>query len=157
MIDVTGDLWTYPADVRAITTNGFVKKNGECVMGRGCAMQARDRWPWLAERLGSALRQYGNRCFTWWVEGDPDFRLLTFPVKPAHGPNGEPGWSCEADLGLIEQSARQAMEMADKYGWERIVLPRPGAGNGRLPWLAVRAVLYPILDHRFHVITFDRS
>lgn len=35
MIEVKGNLWTYPAEVRVITTNGFVKKNGEAVMGIG--------------------------------------------------------------------------------------------------------------------------
>jgi hypothetical protein len=148
---VIGDLWTFgPADARVITTNGFVKANGECVMGRGCAREARDRWPWLAKRIGDALRVHGNRCFTWPVGG---FDLVTFPVKPAEV-DGKPGWACEADLGLIEQSAHQLVEMADKFGWLFIVLPRPGAGNGRLAYEAVREVIQPILDERFYVITF---
>jgi hypothetical protein len=35
-----------------ITTNGFVKSNGECVMGRGIARTCRDRFAGLARRLG---------------------------------------------------------------------------------------------------------
>ena len=39
MKEIRGDLFTQEADTICITTNGFVKANGECVMGRGCAKQ----------------------------------------------------------------------------------------------------------------------
>ena len=41
MREVVGNLWTYPADIRVITTNGTVKNDGTCVMGRGCAAEAK--------------------------------------------------------------------------------------------------------------------
>jgi len=41
------NLWEYPADARVITTNGFVKNNGEAVMGRGCAREAARKYPRL--------------------------------------------------------------------------------------------------------------
>ena len=39
------DLFEFP--VIAITTNGFVKATGECVMGRGCALTAKRLYPQL--------------------------------------------------------------------------------------------------------------
>lgn len=39
--EVVGNMWAIPADAYCITTNGFVKKNGEAVMGAGCAKEAR--------------------------------------------------------------------------------------------------------------------
>jgi len=55
---------------------------------------------------------------------------------------------------LIRQSARQLVEMADKFGWGSVVLPRPGCGNGGLDWDDVRPILEAILDDRFTVVTF---
>jgi hypothetical protein len=151
MIDVTGNLWDYPADVRAITTNGFRKRNGACVMGRGCAQEARDRWPGLDLRLGALIGLHGNRCFRIPLD---TFTLLSFPVKPVTGPAGEPGWQAKAQLQIIQRSALEAMAMADKFGWERIVVPRPGCGNGGLRWPDVKLSLSDALDDRFHIITF---
>ena len=67
MLEVKGNLWTfeYPntspdSYVRCITTNGFVKKNGEAVMGRGCAKEACERYPGLAKQLGEKIIKKGN-------------------------------------------------------------------------------------------------
>ena len=43
MKEVFGDLWEFDGII-AITTNGFVKRDGTCVMGRGCARQAAVRF-----------------------------------------------------------------------------------------------------------------
>ncbi len=51
MIEQQINLWDADADnvLLCITTNGYVKNNGECVMGRGCALEAKTRWPDLPE------------------------------------------------------------------------------------------------------------
>ena len=43
MKEVFGDLWEFDGTI-AITTNGFLKRDGTCVMGRGCARQAAVRF-----------------------------------------------------------------------------------------------------------------
>lgn len=149
MIEVTGDLWEYPADVRVITTNGTVKKNGECVMGRGCAWEAKQKYPNLASSLGLHIQNKGN-CVG--IIRTPDAAppvkhtwLVSFPVKHA--------WFQKADPLLIVSSAIELVELADNKSWQRIVIPRPGCGNGKLQWADVRELLKPILDDRFHIIT----
>ena len=37
-----------------------LRKNGECVMGRGCALTAKTLWPPIAKRLGDLILQNGN-------------------------------------------------------------------------------------------------
>lgn len=155
MISATGDLWTYGApDARVITTNGFRKANGECVMGRGCAREARDKYPGLAARLGERIRITGNHAYVFDV--DEPWHLVTFPVKPVTGAKGEPGFSAMADLEIIEASAWRLLMMTESFGWQEIVMPRPGAGNGGLIWRDVKRVLEPILDDRFTALTYDR-
>lgn len=147
MRDVVGDLWGYPADARCITTNGTVKRNGEAVLGRGCAAEAARRYPGLAQEIGTWLVTYGNQVMVSEVVARTDRSwLVTFPVKHH--------WREKADLKLIEQSAWMLVEVANlDKAWKTIVIPRPGCGNGGLSWADVRSKLVHILDDRFHVIT----
>lgn len=145
MRQAAGDLWGYAKNsVLVITTNGAVRKDGACVMGRGIALEAAQSFPEIPFRLGNYIKQYGNRCFSLGKWGK--YHLVSFPVKHH--------WKEEADIQLISTSARQLVEMADKYGWGHVFMPQPGCGNGRLLWRDVEPVLAPILDDRFIVCTF---
>lgn len=146
MIEVVGDLWTYPADFRVITTNGTVKRNGCAVLGRGCAKQAVDRYPLLPAVLGARLAARGNHVhFFSDRELNADRGLFTFPVKHE--------WMLPADLDLIAQSVaefqRQLLSSAI------YVLPRPGCGNGQRAWDEVQPLLHGLPDN-VHVIDFVR-
>lgn len=148
MIEVTGDLWTYPADVRVITTNGFVKKNGEAVMGAGCAKEATKLYAGIATLLGKLLKDKGNHVHILRY-GDffPKDVLVSFPVKH--------NWFENADLELIERSAQELVALAGNYAHTTVfVIPRPGCGNGKRDWeTEVRPILEKYFDDRFHVIT----
>lgn len=143
MIEVTGNLWTYPADVRVITTNGTVKKDGTCVMGRGCAYEAKQRYPTIPKLLGDHLKRNGN-VPTWLYGGEAGNIIFSFPVKH--------NWYEKADVQLIEKSAKELLLIIAP--WVKVVMPRPGCGNGNLKWENVKPILEPILDDRFHIITF---
>ena len=145
MKEVFGDLWEFDGII-AITTNGFVKRDGTCVMGRGCAKQAVIRFPGLPNKLGTKISAEGNHVFYF-----PEHRLITFPVKHR--------WWEAADLGLIERSARELLKMIEvKKIKEAVYLPRPGCGNGRLKWEGVKKLLSPILkSDQFHIVTYSRT
>lgn len=147
MKEVKGNLWTYPADYRVITTNGTIKQNGECVMGRGCAAEAKVKFPWLPKFLGMDIRARGNVPHNYKPSDYPE-TIWTFPVKH--------NWHEKADIELIKASAEYlAAVFADPaYEGSVIVLPRPGCGNGQLDWADVGPILEPILDDKFHVITW---
>lgn len=148
MIEVSGNLWTYPADVRVITTNGFVKNDGRAVMGRGCALEAAHRWPDLPKLLGRAILDHGNHVQLM-PASSGILNLYTFPVKH--------NWWETADLDLILRSAHELVACVQD-GLEAlnivVVIPRPGCGNGNLSWRDVQPILADVLDDRFHVITF---
>lgn len=173
MLEAYGNIWDLFKDYDAvvITTNGFVKTNGEAVMGRGIALEAKEHFDNLPERLGLAIREEGNRVFIFphyynrvstklsSVYRGFDFqnmgRVITFPVKPIMGANGKPGWSVKAEIGLIETSCKQLIELLDKTPWiSKVIMPRPGCGNGGLKWEDVKPVIEPLLDDRFTVVTF---
>lgn len=166
MIEAYGDIWKNLKDYDAvvITTNGFVKKNGEAVMGRGIALAAKTKYPRLATDLGSMLNKHGNFVFGFRYKENP-FWIITMPVKPEFGPGGIPGWKARADIDLIRESAKQIVGLPPYYGLfhnindsdsegklDRIIMPRPGCGNGGLKWETVKPVIEPILDDRFTVM-----
>lgn len=140
MREVYGNLWDFEG-IHAITTNGFIKRNGEAVMGRGCALEASKRHPTLPRELGERLRSHGNLCFYF-----SKYNIFTFPVKRY--------WYEKASLSLIRSSALQLNEwILDKEN--TIYLPRPGCGNGGLSWDEVKPLIEGIFTtDKIVVVTF---
>ena len=61
MKELKGNMFNIECDALCITTNGFVKSNGECVMGRGCAKKIRQYYPNIAFDLGKLVKTEGNK------------------------------------------------------------------------------------------------
>lgn len=142
MQEIRGDLWEFHGRaVIAVTTCGQLDRRGECVMLRGCARQARDRFPGLAGTLGALILAGGNHVF------DLGDGIVSFPVED--DPFGI------SDPRLIERSCRELVALAAREGWRRIVVPRPGCGGGGLEWSGVRPILGRHFDDRFLVISAD--
>lgn len=140
MKEIIGNLWDYhgkPSTAIAITTNGFIKSNGNCVMGRGCAKEAVRQFELISLDLGKLIKESGNIVHRIY-DG-----LYSFPVKH--------NWWEKADLELIERSCIQISTMATE---DHIIIPRMGCGNGKLNWADVRPVVAPLLNDRFSIITF---
>lgn len=149
----SGDLWAHPADLKVITTNGVVKRNGACVMGAGAAKQARDMWPGhcpdhtvkhttcgpcfqalpaIDKVLGDHIVANGNV-----VGFFPLYNLISFPVKHH--------WRDSADLSIIDRSCRDFRAHFESYILENdltIAIIPPGIGNGRLAWSDVHPVVH---------------
>lgn len=140
MLEVKGNIWDYydKGNWIVITTNGTVKANGEAVMGRGVALQAKTRFPDLPNIIGKYLSILGNIPI---VYGG---RLYTLPVKH--------NWYERADISLIEESCRRLVVMANLVPADKIYMVRPGCGNGGLDWENVKPILEKYLDDRFIVV-----
>jgi hypothetical protein len=145
MKEIQGNIWDYH-DINGpwivIPTNGFVRNDGECVMGRGLAFDAKIRFPDLPKELGDRIKEYGNVVFTFW-----DYHIITFPVKH--------NWWETADLSLIEKSAKDLDEIMH-YNLSQIqtpiYIPRVGCGNGKLNWTDVKPILQKYLNDGFTVV-----
>jgi hypothetical protein len=141
MKEIFGDLWDYfgkTNNVICITTNGFVKKDGTGVMGRGCANEARFRIPGITKNLGDHIKANGNHVG--YIGGQVP-NVLAFPVKHA--------WYEPADPELISRSAFELAEHANRHPEASYILPRPGCGNGQLLWDDVKPLLTGLPDNIF--------
>lgn len=144
MIEVIGDLWTYPAEWRCITTNGVVKDNGTLVMGGGCALEAKQKYPGIDEKLGNMVKVYGNKPYT--VEM---YKIITMPTKNH--------WKDDSDIDLIVYSAIKIAEFVKLNYIKSIVIPRPGCGLGGLKWEYVKTKLEPIFDTDAFIIISNNT
>lgn len=141
MLETVGDIWEYtgPEEIIVITTNGSLTRDGRAVFGRGVAKQAALLFPGIAGKLGRLLAAEGIHVF------DLGCGIVSFPVE-------ESAWSLP-DLRIIARSAEELRQLADRSGWLRVVVPRPGCGGGGLAWKDVQPLLAPWFDERFVVIS----
>jgi len=128
-----------------ITTNGKIKKDGRAVMGAGIALKANKRYQ-LDEHLGEKLKKYGNHVFDLGCYGS-GFHIATFPTKNH--------WRGKSSKKLIEQSAAELVQLADKLKLTKVYLPKPGCQNGHLNWEEVKGIIEKHFDDRFIVIIND--
>lgn len=152
MIEAKGDVWTYPADARVVTTNAMIRSNGGLVMGGGIALAAAKKFagnycglPSIEHYLGHMVRTQGNHCFVtpYHEQGGV---LVSFPTKN--------DWRDDSDLDLIDRSAYELLQLWALYNWDIVVLPRVGCGLGNLDWnKQVKPVLNKYFNDQFVVVT----
>lgn len=135
------DLWKEGKTV-CVTTNGYVRKDGKGVMGRGNAKAMTEVIPDLSYRLGLHIRTRGN------IVGFIYQRVIAFPVKPMVTSNKEdvldrvryiykdanviPGFHCKASLVIMLNSALQLTNLIEKQNINKVYLPVPGIGYGEI-------------------------
>ena len=150
MREIEGDIWEFHKAGKwvVVTTNGFIKKNGEAVMGAGIAKQATNKYPFFPKMLGHALQSYGNVPMTFKTAsiGNKyiDLRIFTLPVKH--------NWFEKADIDLITSSLEKLVKLVDNTDIEEVYMVRPGCGNGKLNWDDVKPIIEPLLDDRFIIV-----
>jgi len=151
MKEVTGDIWDYWLDMYlvAIPVNGFVRRDGRAVMGKGPAKQAKERMPNIDLVLGKYIKRSGWSNVYQIAPG-----IVSFPVKRDgavfDGRNAVrhmkgkytigdyvPGWALKAETAIIENSLKMLQKFYENsypYMSEYIVIPRVGCGAGELDW-----------------------
>lgn len=143
MLEECGDLWTLPADYRCITTNGALRRNGKAIMGKGVALEARNRYHDVEAILGSLIDRYHNHVF------HLGYNLISFPTKHH--------WRLDSDIQLIKRSAQELVALLKDNPAKRILLTRPGCGNGNLQWSEVKIAIQDILvNNKFIIAHHDR-
>jgi len=174
---IKGDLWgfTQEADAICIPVNGFVKRNGDAVIGRTGLAHYTITYhnSQFGTLVGNVFKFAGysvqkiaqlKRYPTW---------LITFPTKPdrmnsdgtnviesksSDFPKGKsvPGWACKADLYTIAKSCLELKDLTNKEGFGNIYLPKIGTGTGERKWEEIEPILKVSLDDdRFKVIDYD--
>ena len=166
------DIWSElgKADAICITSNGFVKKDDKAVMGRGIALEARNKFKGIDLWLGRAIKRNGNivnflqKEGKTWIISFPvkrDFLIYDYPVedKLVKHMKGKfrpdqivPGWALKAELTDIALSAQLLKYTIDNHEWKSVYMTQPGCHNGELNWSDVEPILDKYLDERVTVV-----
>lgn len=138
-----GNIFDYPQEyLKIVTTNGYVKKNGELVMGRGAALAAKNKYPDLPMLAGNLIRQYPTKeySFLYFKYGfvyEQFCDIGLFQVKYY--------WQDEADLDLIVFSVEQLRRFATLFS-RKMVMNFPAIGNGGRTKEEILPLLAPLPD-----------
>jgi len=140
MIEVIkGNIWDYHSKGHfiTVTTNCNLKSNGDAVMGKGIALQAKNRFPDLPKLVGQVIKQHGHSFCAFPVE-----RIITVPTKV--------NWYEESSLELIAASFAQLIIVAHTMLPDRlrpIYCVKFGCSNGHRDWeTEVMPLLEPFID-----------
>jgi len=136
-----GDMWSAydEADWFCITTNATINKNGELVMGRGIALEAKTRFPELARRLGDIFTSVADMLPNCWYGLILVDNIVAFQTKV--------DWKNQSDLDLIKFSTGLLAEMATEHLNEQFHLNFPGIGNGGLKREDVLPIIQDLPDN----------
>lgn len=144
MHEIIGDFWgeaTKGYDAIVCTTNNTIKNNNELVMGAGIAKQFAERYPNLPKRLGRKTKI--NPDYNLHLEIYNNTRI--FALRTKHN------WRDKSDIKLIIVGLAKLHHIATLYEW-RILMTRPGCGNGGLNWLDIKQIFDENKYDYFYVI-----
>lgn len=144
MILEKGNMWSVfnDTDIFMITTNPIIRKDGAVVMGRGIALEAKNRYPSLPYDFGKALKELHPEIDQQNVGfiGKYEYTNVWFFMVKDH-------WQNEASLDIIERSVFHLKHGFADMDKKRIDLNFPGIGNGRLKRDAVLPLLQSLPDN----------
>lgn len=145
MLEIYGNAWELRKQgfSLCLTTNGARNKLGECVMGRGIALQMKQKCPMFPKLLGDTIAKRGNIVHKF-IFGNGI--VYSFPVKHH--------WAQQADINLIQTSCLMLMSKLQPN--EKVLLPRPGCGNGHLNWTDVKPIIEKLLDDRVYIVHYSK-
>ena len=134
-------------DSLCILTNGFVKANGEGVMGRGIAKKVCSYIPHMPRILGNKLQMHGNHVQELMTTSKGNM-LIMFPTKDY--------WYNSSDPKIILQSCKELNAFIEEKGLQSVLLPRPGCGNGGLDWEDVKLLIEDVISDKVSIVTYSK-
>lgn len=136
MIYRRGNMWSMleHADLFLITTNSYVRRDGELVMGRGIAREAKTRFPHIPQLAGEWILQNDLHNGFYGILTDIfDNNMGLFQVK-LH-------YSADADINVIDTSCEMLSFWITENQLTNVHMNYPGIGAGRLDKSRVEPIL----------------
>jgi hypothetical protein len=142
MLEKVGNIWErhLAGHWIIIPTNGTLNSTGHAVMGKGLALELKQRYTLIPTILGDEIRRHGNNVYFF-----PVYKVICFPTKDHY--------EDDSKVTLIEKGARQLADAFELFDGP-FYLPRLGCGEGNLDWERhVRPILSAWLDDKYIVLT----
>ena len=123
---IQDNIWNYAHNLNfiCITTNSILNKNGELVMGKGNAKEAKAFAPNLPKDFGDQIKANNLDGKFYGLLVSQNKKFIAFQTK-FH-------WLDNSPIELVEKSCDMLHRLAKKYPDQSFGLPFPGINNGRL-------------------------
>lgn len=131
-----GNMWDVldQSQLFLITTNSYVRRDGNLVMGRGIALEAAKKYPHIPKKAGEwILHNNLHEKFYGLLPDLFDNNIGLFQVK-LH-------YFAAADLNVINNSCKMLSYWVNEKQLTNINMNYPGIGAGKLSKASVRKVL----------------
>jgi hypothetical protein len=147
MREIQGNIWDYHTGYIpvVITTNCDINSQGNAIMGKGIALEAKKKFPKLPLFLAQHIKRFYDK-----VKFFPEYNIFCLPTKEHYWEN--------SNLLLIEEGILNLRSIVNWYNefsesmMKKVYLPRLGCGCGNLKWENVKPLIETYLDDRFIVI-----
>lgn len=135
-------------DLLKETTDAIVNTvNCVGVMGKGIALQFKQRWPSNFKEYDAASKRKEIRPGKMFIydlgEWEKPRYIVNFPTK-VH-------WRGASKLEYVEDGLRDLVKQAKRLGIKSISLPPLGCGNGGLDWGDVRTLIFAAFKHHSEI------
>jgi len=141
---VIANLWDSIDDIILVTSNSYVNQRGELVMGRGAALELKNKFPYLAGIFGDQVKRYYEHLGKYGVLISKyeflDKMYGIFQVKYHFGDR--------ANLELIDYSVNMLNSILKEQPFEKssVSMNFPGIGFGHLLYEQVLPVVEKLND-----------
>jgi hypothetical protein len=133
---IKGNLWDSTDQIILVTANSYINAKGELVMGRGAALELKNKFPKIAYSFGKMIKYYSKHLGEYRV-------LLVDPLASYAEPNDIQGryygifqvkynFKAQADLDLIGRSVDKLniISKSPFFSEHKISMNFPGIGFG---------------------------
>lgn len=152
--DYLQTIQTQQWDAVCVTINTVIKSNGDLVMGAGTAAVIAAKFPQVPAEFGRIIKSQRKAAgLTSSMYTFP--AICTFYTPTIIGIPTKVHYSNKSTLELVERSLKQLRIIVNAFGYERVLLPRPGCSLGGLSWSKeVRPLCEELLDKRYWIIGY---
>jgi len=142
--EIKGNIWNYydKGNQIVILMSYSRAKNGEVIMNKGIALQAKQKFPSLPRELSTTLSIYGDHLIC-----DSSRKIIFFPIKYSQQE--------KTDLSLIKKGAQELLDLFNKHIKDYptpIYITKSEDEENELPWKNIKNILEKYLDDRFVIV-----
>jgi len=144
MILRTGNMFDWASekpDVLLFCGNSSLTKDGRLVMGKGTALEVKQRFSGIDKKLGTLIGLFPYYGVTYVRDRNYNLDIGSFQTKS--------DWRKPSNLGLIQHSVEMLLDLAVHPVWlsKQIWMPFPGIGSGGLRREDVLPLLQPLPEN----------
>jgi hypothetical protein len=148
--DYLQTIQTQQWDAVCVTINTVIKADGSLVMGAGTAAVIAAKFPQVPAEFGRIIKAQRKYSPTHTFPA-----ICTFYTPTVIGMPTKVHYSNKSTLELVERSLKQLGIIVNTFGYERVLLPKPGCALGGLSWSKeVRPLCEELLDKRYWIIGY---